>query len=327
MSTSEPNKDEAPASAAVADSSPPETAAETETAVETKLETKPESEVLAQPAAAADQAGSDEPVWPPPESQPAELASVEPPSGEPALAVKLDEPPTATPDEPALLTKLDEPNTATPDEPALLTKPDEPLTATPDEPALLTKPDEPPAATPDEPPAKPGEPAAEPSQEMGLSESTLHWLVDGEQPIEASEPNPVLVPIYDPRAPVAGRKRTFGIIGGAAVLSLGIAWALHALAAHHGTTSAVATVDSADLLIHRAEAALAEGRSAEALDLAHLAIVTDARMADAYIVMGVVQRSNGQVIDARDSYRRYLELAPIGTHAAEARAALTSLPP
>jgi hypothetical protein len=265
MSTSEPKKDEAP----VADSRPPQTAGETPKADDPK----------AQPAAAADQASADEPVWPPPESQPAEPSSVAPPAGEPALA------------------------------------------SVPDEPALLTKPDELP------PVGKSDEPAAEPSQEMGLSESTLHWLVDGEVPIEPSEAHPVLAPLYDPRAPVAGRTRTFAIIGGAAILSLGIAWALHAQAAHHRNASAVASVDSADLLMHRAEAALAQGRSAEALDLAHLAVVTDSRMADAYIVMGQVQRSSGQTIDARDSYRRYLELAPLGSHAADARAALASLPP
>jgi len=294
MSTSEPKKDEAPASEAVAEPARPETASKDEpTANDAKAEAKLETAVEAQPAAAADQSGTDEPVWPPPESQPESPAAT--PAGEPALPVD--------PDGPALLTK--------PDEPEVLTKPDEP----------------PPAGKHDESAAKPDEPAAEPSQEMGLSESTLHWLVDGEQAIEPSERNPVLAPVYDARAPVAGRKRTFAIIGGAAILSLGIAWALHAQAARHQTAAAAPTVDSADLLIHRAEAALAQGRGSEALDLARLAIVTDARVADAYIVIGTVQRSNGQVIDARDSYRRYLELAPIGTHAAEARAALTSLPP
>ena len=87
------------------------------------------------------------------------------------------------------------------------------------------------------------------------------------------------------------------------------------------------SVGSADLLIHRAEAALAQGRSAEAIDLARLATVTDPHYSDAYVVIGEIQRSNGQAIDARDSYRRYLDLAPLGSHAAEARAALKTLPP
>jgi hypothetical protein len=308
MSTSEPKKNEAPASEAVADPGPPEAAGQTaeaggsesaETSADqaepaAKTEAKPESAPQAQPTTAPDQASADEPVWPPPESQPAEPPSVGSPAVEAALA------------------SLSE-------EPALLTKPEQ--ASHPDQPS--------PAAKPDQSLDKPEEPAAEPSQEMGLSESTLHWLVDGEVPIEPSEAHPVLAPIYDPRAPVAGRTRTFTIIGGAAVLALGIAWALHAQAAHHRSATATATTvnNSADLLLHRAEAALAQGHSAEALDLAHLAIVTDSRMADAYIVMGLVQRSGGQMVDARDSYRRYLELAPIGSHAAEARAALTSLPP
>jgi hypothetical protein len=305
MSTSEPKKNEAPASEAVADPGPPEAAGQTAEAGgvktaestadqaehEAEQETKPESPVQGQPAATVQQASTDEPVWPPPESQPADPA--DPAAGSPAVEAAL---------------------ASLPDDPALLTKPDEAS----------------PAAKPEQPIGKPEEPAAEPSQEMGLSESTLHWLVDGEVPIEPSEAHPILAPIYDPRAPVAGRTRTFAIIGGAAVLAMGIAWALHAQAAHHrNATAAVATTvnNSADLLLHRAEAALAQGRSAEALDLAHLATVTDSRMADAYVVMGLVQRSSGQMVEARDSYRRYLELAPLGSHAAEARAALTSLPP
>jgi hypothetical protein len=208
-----------------------------------------------------------------------------------------------------------------PDQPAVPSKPAAPPAAKPDAAALLTKPEESPI------PARPELPAVEPKQEMALSESTLHWLVDGEHPIEPSEANPILAPVYDPHAPVAGRKRAVLVIGGAAVLALGIAWALHAQAARHQTAAAVPTVETADLLIHRAEAALAAGRGAEALDLAHLAIVTDPGLADAYIVIGSVQRAGGQLNDARDSYRRYLELAPLGMHAAEAREALTSLPP
>jgi hypothetical protein len=302
MSTSEPKKDEAPASETGAEPSPTDAAFPAETpdatkadatkadatkADATKADAKPETEVEAQPAAAEpagepaaatagepEQAAAEEPVWPPPESKPKS------------------------------------------DEPELLTKPEEP-----EEPELLTKPEEPPAA------AGADEPASLPKQELALSESTLHWLVDGEQPIEPSEANPVLAPIYDSRAPVAGRKRTFAIIGGAAVLSLGIAWALHAQAAHHRTVAAESADDSADVLVHRAEAALAQGRAGEALDLARLAIVTDPRMANAYIVVGTIQHSGGQALDARDSYRRYLELAPLGVHAAEARAALKTLPP
>ena len=282
MSTSEPKKDaDEGGDRAAAQPGPPETAPPGEPAPEMKADARPETEVPAQPAATA---SADEPVWPPPESQPSE-----PPVGDPPAPTKPSDPPIGEP----------------PDGPAVLTKPAEPVPAD-----------------------KPDDPAAEPKQEMGLSESTLHWLVDAEQPMDASGSNPILAPVYDRQAPVAGRKRAVAIIGGAAVLALGIAWVLHAQAARHQTVAAAPTVDSAaGLLLHRAQAALGQGRSAEALDLARLAIVTDPHMVDAYMILGVVQRSNGQVIDARDSYRRYLQLAPLGTHAAEARAALTSLPP
>ena len=43
---------------------------------------------------------------------------------------------------------------------------------------------------------------------MGLSNSTLHWLEDGEQADPSRLTEPGTMPSYDPRAPVAGRKRT-----------------------------------------------------------------------------------------------------------------------
>lgn len=282
-----------------------------------KADAKPETETRAEPAAAAvtnaaaDRSSADPAADKPSPDAAADKSSTDAAADKPSTDEPVWPPPESQPHEPPA------------GDPPVPTKAGEtPIGEPPphDE-AVLTKPDEP-AST-----DKPAEPAAEPSQEMALSESTLHWLVDAEQPMDASGSNPILAPVYDRQAPVAGRRRTIAVIGGAAVLALGIAWALHAQAAHHRTVAAAPPVDSADLLIHRAEAALAQGRSAEALDLAHLAIVTDQRLADAYMVMGAVQRSNGHPIDARDSYRRYLELAPIGTHAAEARAALTSLPP
>jgi len=273
-----------------------------------KADAKPETETRAQPAAAADTNAA------------ADGSSADPAADKPSTDAAADKSST---DEPVWPPPESQPNEPPAGEPPVQAKAGEtPIGEPPahDE-AVLTKPDEPVSTD------KPAEPAAEPNQEMALSESTLHWLVDAEQPMDASGSNPILAPVYDRQAPVAGRKRAIAVIGGAAVLALGIAWALHAQAAHHRIVAAAPTVDSAELLIHRAEAALAQGRSAEALDLARLAIVTDQRLADAYMVMGAVQRSNGHLIDARDSYRRYLELAPIGTHAAEARAALTSLPP
>jgi tetratricopeptide (TPR) repeat protein len=173
-------------------------------------------------------------------------------------------------------------------------------------------------------------PAAEPKQEMGLSESTLHWLVDGEQATDPIANEPGTAPHYDPRAPVAGRKRTVVVIGGAAILAFVVAVVLHGQAARNRAAAgapAVARAEPAAVLTQRAESALAQGRSAEALDLANLALGSDSRFADAFIVVGRVQRSAGRIPETRDAYRKYLELAPLGTHAAEARAELAALPP
>lgn len=164
---------------------------------------------------------------------------------------------------------------------------------------------------------------------MGLSESTLHWLVDGEQAVEPVAQDPGTAPQYDPRAPVAGRKRTVVVIGGAAILAFVVAVVLHGQAARNRVVADVpaASTEPAALLTQRAEVALAQGRAGEAMDLAHLAISSDPRFSNAYIVIGKVQRDSGRLSESRDAYRKYLELAPLGTHAAEARAALATLRP
>jgi tetratricopeptide (TPR) repeat protein len=215
-----------------------------------------------------------------------------------------------------------EPSGAATDEPGKSEASAAPATAGED--PILTKPSEAP-----EPPAAAAweEKASEPKQEMGLSESTLHWLVDGEQALEPRENDPGTGPVYDSRAPVAGRKHNVAVIGGAAIVAFAVAMLLHGQAARHQTAADVPTAEPARVLTKRAETALAAGRSGEAMDLAHLAIVTDPDSADAYVVVGKIQRDSGRAAEARDSFRKYLELAPIGTHAQEARDALTALPP
>jgi tetratricopeptide (TPR) repeat protein len=196
---------------------------------------------------------------------------------------------------------------------------------TSDEP-VLTKPEELPAAKSDEQPPL----AAEPKQEMGLSESTLHWLVDSEQAVEPVANEPGTAPHYDPRAPVAGRKRTVVVIGSAAIMAFVVAVVLHGQAARNRADAnppPAASAEPAAVLTQRAETALAQGRAGEALDLANLALGSDPRFSDAYIVIGKVQRDAGRLPESRDAYRKYLELAPLGTHAEEARAALGTLPP
>ena len=44
-------------------------------------------------------------------------------------------------------------------------------------------------------------------------------------------------------------------------------------------------------------------------------------------IVATVKQARGEAVPARDEYRKYLDLAPLGTHAAAARAALAALPP
>jgi hypothetical protein len=167
--------------------------------------------------------------------------------------------------------------------------------------------------------------AALPAQEMPFSNSTLHWLDD-----EAAEEDPshrITVPGYDPTAPVAGRKRAVAVVGGAGALAVVITAALYFMAPHHGAPAAPTAAEPARDLTNRAEAALAANRAGDAMDLARLALVADPRFADAHFVVAKCDQARGENPGAREELRRYLELAPLGTHAAAAREALATLPP
>ena len=172
-------------------------------------------------------------------------------------------------------------------------------------------------------------PAATPQEEMGLSNSTLHWLEDGDQAVPGRLTEPGSMPSYDPRAPVAGRTRAVLVVLGSGILALVIAGYFYGQAQKRHATEAPApvAVEPARDLTNRAEAALAASNLDEALDLAHLALVADQRFADAHFVVASVKQARGEATAARDEFRKYLELAPLGTHAAAARAALASLPP
>jgi hypothetical protein len=172
-------------------------------------------------------------------------------------------------------------------------------------------------------------PAATPGQEMGLSDSTLHWLEDGDQAVPGHLTEPGTMPSYDPRAPVPGRRRAVLVTGLAGLVAVLIAAFLYAQAEKRRAAAppAPAVVEPARDLTTRAEAALAGNKPEEALELAHLALVADPRFADAHFVVATVAQSRNQGTEARDEFRKYLELAPLGTHAAAARSALSSLPP
>jgi cytochrome c-type biogenesis protein CcmH/NrfG len=179
------------------------------------------------------------------------------------------------------------------------------------------------APDPELPPHSPA-PSAEPKQEMTLSESTLHWMVDSDK--EAHEPDPSTAPRYEFAAQVASRRRTLALVGAAGALALIIALVLH-LVAGRRPPPVDESFDSAAQITRRAENALAQGRTGEAIELAHLAIAANPRVPGAYAVVGSVARAAGRTVEARDAYLKYIQLAPVGPHAAEARAALAALPP
>jgi hypothetical protein len=172
-------------------------------------------------------------------------------------------------------------------------------------------------------------PAAEPQEEMALSNSTLHWLEDGDQAVPGRLTEPGSMPSYDPHAPVPGRRRAVLVVGTAGAIALIIAGTFYAQAQkrHAAEAPAPAVIEPARDITTRAEVALAANRLDEALELAHLALSADERFADAHFVAASVEKARNHNDVARDEFRKYLELAPLGTHAAEARSGLSSLPP
>ncbi len=169
-------------------------------------------------------------------------------------------------------------------------------------------------------------PAAEPKQEMSLSESTLHWMVDPEKGMEARELDPSHQSGYDFHAPALARRRAVLVVGSAGLLALIIAIVMHAVASHR-PPPVDESADSATQITRRAEVALSQGRTGEAIELAHLAISANPRVPGAYAVVGAVAQAARRNVEAREAYTKYLELAPVGPRAAEARAALAQLPP
>jgi hypothetical protein len=161
---------------------------------------------------------------------------------------------------------------------------------------------------------------------MTLSESTLHWMVDPDKAMEPREPDPSRQSHYDFQAPAAARRRILTLVGAAGLLALIIAIVLHVQASRR-PPPVDESADSAAQITHRAELAYAQGRSGEAIELAHLAIAANPRVPGAYAVVGAVARVAGRTVEARNAYSKYLELAPLGPRPAEARAALANLPP
>jgi len=240
-------------------------------------------------------------VWPPPEAAPA--SDGEAPAAGPASAASADE----SADSKAAGSAAGK-GDAQPDDSGVMTAPPQPA--------------KPPAAADDMP-------AATPQEEMGLSNSTLHWLEDGDQAVPGRLTEPGSMASYDPRAPVPGRKRTVLVVGLAGAVALIVAGTFYVNAQKRRAAepAAPAAIEPARDLTNRAEAALAANKVDEALELAHLALVADPRFADAHFAVALCKQARHQTAEARDEFRKYLELAPLGTHAADARTALSTLPP
>jgi len=200
--------------------------------------------------------------------------------------------------------------------------------AKPDDSGVMTAPPQP-AKAPAAQGAADDMPAATPQEEMGLSNSTLHWLEDGDQAVPGRLTEPGSMASYDPRAPVPGRRRAVLVVGLAGVVALIVAGTLfvNAQKRRAAEPAAPVAVEPARDLTNRAEVALAANKVDEALELAHLALVADPRFADAHFVVGVCKQARHENNEARAEFRKYLELAPLGTHAADARTALSTLPP
>jgi len=240
-------------------------------------------------------------AWPPPEAAPDDAAKMAPPAAD-KPASKGSASPEATAAE---------------------------KVAGPGDSGVMTAPDPAPKADVAKAPPEGEMPAAAPQQEMGLSNSTLHWLEDGDQAVPSRLTEPGTMPSYDPRAPVPGRMRAVLVTGVAAVVALIVAGTLYAQAQKHKAEQPPPppVVEPARDLTNQAETALAGNQVDHALELAHLALVADQRFADAHFVVAKVQQARNQAAAARDEFRKYLELAPLGTHSEEARKALTTLPP
>jgi hypothetical protein len=166
-----------------------------------------------------------------------------------------------------------------------------------------------------------------PNIEMSLSESTLHWLVDADEPMALEPSDAVTEAGYEARAAVPGARRALLFIGGAGVLALIFAFILHVEAERHKAAVGAQPVplDSSAVLTQRAQAALVGGRPGEALDFARLAVDVDPGAADAYYIIAILQRSGGRTSEARDAFRHYLDAAPLGVHASDARKALKQM--
>jgi hypothetical protein len=86
-----------------------------------------------------------------------------------------------------------------------------------------------------------------------------------------------------------------------------------------------APADAADVAVILAKTEFDRGRARPAFEWAKKAIAADAERADAYVYIGGAEQAAGHLAAAKAAYKRYLQLAPRGRHAAELKAVLASL--
>jgi hypothetical protein len=86
-----------------------------------------------------------------------------------------------------------------------------------------------------------------------------------------------------------------------------------------------ATPQSAELAVMLARTEFERGRARQALDWAKKAVALDAERAEAYVYLGSAEQAAGRSAAAKAAYKRYLQLAPQGRHAADLRAVLANL--
>jgi hypothetical protein len=144
----------------------------------------------------------------------------------------------------------------------------------------------------------------------------------------------VLPPLEAPRAdrPVPSEGLALGERSGAAVAGeSGGQIALCDAAFEQRNWSAIASTCAAAFGARPGESALAmrvaqaqhrRGHLATAADWARKALVLDANIPEAFVIVARAEVGAGHARAAADAYRRYLTLAPRGWHAAEARRAL-----
>jgi CheY-like chemotaxis protein len=83
--------------------------------------------------------------------------------------------------------------------------------------------------------------------------------------------------------------------------------------------------DGDDALSLLARAYLDRGNNEKALAAASLAVAANPTRADAYVVIGTVQQTQGHLTEAKGAYQKYLELAPKGEFAGDIKSVLSSL--